>query len=94
MSTRAENNRWISHQQMETMTKTEVECVLKRVQTWPFERQAELARIAEFLEAQTEEIEPEDEATKAAIAEGFAQAERGEFATEAEVEAAFARFRK
>ena len=76
------------------MTKTEVESVLRRVMTWPFERQAELARIAEFLEAQSEEIEEADEATKAAIAEGLAQAERGEIATAEEVEAAFARFRK
>ena len=76
------------------MTKSEIETVRKRVRTWPLEQQAELARIAEFFEAQSEHIEPEDEATKAAIAEGFAQIERGEIATEAEVEAAFARFRK
>ena len=36
----------------------------------------------------------EDEATRAAVANGIAQALRGEFATDEEVAAAFARFRK
>jgi predicted transcriptional regulator len=76
------------------MTKEEVRAVLERVQSWPLDQQAELARIAEFIEAQSQPIELEDDATKAAIAEGFAQIERGEFATDEEVEAAFARFRK
>jgi predicted transcriptional regulator len=76
------------------MTKDQIRVVLDRVRNWPLDQQAELARIAEFIEAQSEQIEPEDGATRAAIAEGFAQIERGEFATEDEVEAAFARFRK
>jgi predicted transcriptional regulator len=37
---------------------------------------------------------PEDDDTRAAIAEGIAQEERGEFATEEEVEEAYRRFRK
>lgn len=37
---------------------------------------------------------PEDEATRAAIAEGIEQGRRGEFATDEEVASAFARFRK
>jgi hypothetical protein len=37
---------------------------------------------------------PEDDATRAAIANGIVQARRGEFATDAEVAAAYARFRK
>jgi predicted transcriptional regulator len=36
----------------------------------------------------------EDEATRAAIANGIAQARRGEFATDEEVTEAFKRFRK
>jgi hypothetical protein len=36
----------------------------------------------------------EDDATRAAIANGITQGRRGEFATEAEVAEAFARFRK
>jgi hypothetical protein len=37
---------------------------------------------------------PEDDATRAAIANGIAQARRGELAPDAEVAAAYARFRK
>jgi hypothetical protein len=37
---------------------------------------------------------PEDDATRAAIANGIAQGRRGEFATDDEVAAAYARFRK
>jgi hypothetical protein len=37
---------------------------------------------------------PEDDATRAAIANGIAQARRGEFASDDEVAAAYARFRK
>jgi predicted transcriptional regulator len=36
---------------------------------------------------------PEDAATRAAIAEGIAEARRGEFATDEEVAEVFARFR-
>ena len=50
--------------------------------------------LAELAEAWTRQTPPEDAATRAAIAEGLAQADRGEFATEAEVAAAFARFRR
>ncbi len=37
---------------------------------------------------------PEDDATRTAIANGIAQGRRGEFATDAEVAAAYARFRR
>jgi predicted transcriptional regulator len=37
---------------------------------------------------------PEDDATRAAIANGIAQARRGEFATDAEMAPAYARSRK
>jgi chorismate mutase len=37
---------------------------------------------------------PEDDDTQAAIAEGIAQEERGEFATDDEVEEVYRRFRK
>jgi hypothetical protein len=37
---------------------------------------------------------PEDDATRAAIAKGIAQGRRGEFASDDEVAAAYARFRK
>jgi len=75
------------------MTYAEVKMVLDRVQAWPAERQAALARIALHIEAQDFAAVQEDEATKKAIREGLAQARRGEFATDEDVEAAYARFR-
>jgi hypothetical protein len=52
--------------------------------------------LAEITQSWTGEAAPppEDDATRAAIANGIAQARRGEFATDAEVAAAYARFRK
>jgi len=51
------------------MTKAEIKAILDRVRTWPEDRQADLARVALLIEAQQDELEPENEATKAAIAE-------------------------
>ena len=77
------------------MTRIEIETVLNRVRTWPPELQERLARVAAQIEAQGRvKPAPIDEATRAAIAEGLAQFERGEVATQEEVEAAYARFRK
>jgi hypothetical protein len=73
------------------MTKDQVQAVLNRVSTWPQERQEELAEIALEIEAAmksggyhatSDELE--------AIDEGL----EGEAASEAEVEAAFAAFRR
>lgn len=50
--------------------------------------------LAELASSLGRTIPEEDAATRAAIAEGFDQAERGDFASDEEVEAAFARFRK
>lgn len=73
------------------MTKDQVQAVLNRVSTWPQERQEELAEIALEIEsgmkpggyhATSDEL--------AAIDEGL----EGEAASDAEVEAAFAAFRR
>jgi len=74
------------------MTKAEIKAVLERVRTWPQQRQADLARIALQIEAQDAEIEPENEATKAAVSEGLAQARRGKFASAKRVEATWKKF--
>jgi hypothetical protein len=69
------------------MTKDEVKAVLKRVPTWPEDRQQELAEIA--LEIEAELAGTEYEATPdelAAIDEGLA----GEVAGEEEVKGAYA----
>ena len=73
------------------MTKDQVKAVLERVPTWPEDRQQELAEIALEIEAElggTEYWATQDELT--AIDEGLA----GEAASEEEIEAAFALFRR
>jgi hypothetical protein len=52
--------------------------------------------LAEIAQGWTGAVAPptEDDATRAAIANGIAQGRRGEFATDAEVAAAYARFRR
>jgi hypothetical protein len=73
------------------MTKDQVKAVLERVPTWPEDRQQELAELALQIEAElagTGYDATLDEL--AAIDEALA----GEAASEAEVKAAFALFRK
>ena len=73
------------------MTKDQVKAVLKRIPTWPEDRQQELAEVA--LEIEAELAGAEYDATPdelAAIDEGVA----GEAATDEEVKAAFALFPK
>ncbi len=53
----------------------------------------QLAALVDIADAYTRSMPDEDEATREAIAEGLAQAERGEFASERDVAKAFARFR-
>jgi hypothetical protein len=73
------------------MTKDQVEAALERVPTWPEDRQQELAEVALQIEAELAgagyDATP-DELT--AIDEGLA----GEAASEEEVKAAFAVFRR
>ena len=52
----------------------------------------QLAALADIADAFTRDVPEEDDATRTAIAEGVAQADRGEFATDDQVKAAFARF--
>ena len=56
------------------------------------EAQDEIARAVLNLASSDQEPEPLDPADLAAVLDGLAQARRGEFATEIEVEAAFRRF--
>jgi len=74
------------------MTKDQIDAVLGRVRNWPKKRQEDLARIALQLEAQDRDIEPEDDETRAAIAEGLAQAKRRQFASEKRVKATWKKF--
>jgi len=65
---------------------------LKAVQLLPPENQDEIARAMLALAGNEPEPEPVDPAHLADVLESLAQAKRREFATEAEVEAAFRRF--
>ena len=76
------------------MTKAEIDEVLDRVKTWPAERQEEAMRVLLEMEAgaaSVYELSPEELAD---IEEGMAEVRRGEFATDDEVAAMFARFRR
>ncbi|MEQ1710847.1 MAG: hypothetical protein ABL908_05545 [Hyphomicrobium sp.] len=53
----------------------------------------QLTALADMADALARDVPVEDDATRAAIAEGVAQADRGEFATDQQVAEAFARFR-
>lgn len=68
--------------------------VLDRAKSWPQDAQAELERIALEIEAELGEgpyhATPEE---LAGIERGLKAAKNGEFATEAEVEAVFAKYR-
>ena len=76
------------------MTKAEIDEVLDRVKTWPAERQEEAMRVLLEMEAgaaSVYELSPEELAD---IEEGMADVRRGEFATDDEVAAMFAPFRR
>ena len=74
------------------MTREEIDAVFARVRRWPKKRQAELARVAVQIEAQLAELEPESDATRAAVAEGLAQAKRGQVASDRRVSATWRKF--
>ena len=65
---------------------------LDAVRGLPADSQDEITRVMLHLAAGEAEPEPVDPAHLPAVLEGLAQAKRREFATEAEVEAAFRRF--
>ena len=68
----------------------QLEEVISRASTWPKEDQEELLRIAREIEQERAGgVYRFTDDERAAIAEGLAQAERGEFVAEEEVEAFF-----
>jgi predicted transcriptional regulator len=75
------------------MTKDQIEAVLERVKTWPEERQEEAVQLLLALEAEPD-VYVLSEEERAAIEEGFAEADRGEFATDEEMAAFFERIRR
>ncbi|WP_375459237.1 hypothetical protein [uncultured Enterovirga sp.] len=75
------------------MTKQEIEAVLDRVRTWPHERQEMVATALLDMERDETDIYVLDEAERADIEEGLAEADRGEFASPDDVAALFAKYR-
>jgi predicted transcriptional regulator len=75
------------------MTKL-LEKALEAVRQLPAESQDEIARAMLHLAQTDDEPEQIDPAHLSAVLEGLAQAKRGEFASDEEVEAAFRRFDK
>ena len=76
------------------MTKHEVKAVLDRVLSWPAARQEEAAEILLALEARENEFYHPSDEEQAAIEEGLRQAERGEFASDEEMNELWRRWSK
>ena len=68
------------------MTKEQIKAVLERVLTWPAERQADAADMLLMLEAREGELYHPADDEWAAIEEGLAQARRGEFVPDEEMD--------
>ncbi len=73
------------------MTKEQIEAVLKRVRSWPKARQEDAASVLLAMEAQAADPYALGAEERADLKAALEEAARGEFATEAEVEAVFAR---
>jgi predicted transcriptional regulator len=69
------------------MTKDQINDVLERVRTWPEEQQAYAVEVLLAIEAQQGELLRVSDEEWAAIQEGSAQAERGEFVSDEEMAA-------
>lgn len=61
--------------------------ILRRVETWPEEDQAELAEVAREIEARRSGVYVLDKDEEAAIREALAQLDRGEFVSEEDMKA-------
>jgi predicted transcriptional regulator len=76
------------------MTRDQIDAILERVRTWPPERQEDAANVLLAMEAEGMAPYELSEEERRDIEEGLAEADRGEFATEEEIAAIFARYRK
>ena len=76
------------------MTKEQIEAIFERVKTWPPERQEDA--VAMLLRMEEQGVEPYelDVDERREVGAALAEAERGEFATDEEVEAVFNRYRQ
>jgi predicted transcriptional regulator len=76
------------------MTKEQIEAVFDRVRTWPVERQEDAAEMLLMMEEQGVAPYELSEEERVEIEAALAEADRGEFATDEEVEAVFNRYRR
>lgn len=76
------------------MTKDQIEAIFERVRNWPAERQEDAAEMLLRMEEQGVEPYKLDEDERLEIEAALAEAERGEFASDEEVEAVFNRYRQ
>ena len=77
------------------MTAAELKNLLERVQTWPEEAQNELVAVAKQIESELRSDEYRATAEELQIIDAAtASMDAGEFATDLEITAAFAKFRK
>jgi hypothetical protein len=76
------------------MTETDLQNLLARVRTWPEQAQSELVAVANQIESELkgDYVATQDELH--AIDNAIASIDAGEAATDLEIEAAFAKFRK
>jgi hypothetical protein len=77
------------------MTAADLKNLLERIQTWPEEAQNELVAVAAQIESELQgDGYTATQNELQVIDEAMASLDAGEFATDAEVAAAFAKFRK
>ena len=69
------------------MTKEQIDAVLEGVRSWPQEDQEELIEIARTIEARRTGVYVMTEQERAAVREGLAQGDRGEFVSDEDMEA-------
>jgi hypothetical protein len=77
-----------------TQTRTSLDALLKRAESWPEEAQAELVRFMIDTEAKHFGVYRLTDEEREAVRKGLDDADAGRFASDEEVAALFARYRK
>ena len=75
------------------MTKEQIEAIFERVRAWPADRQERAVSLLLAVEAETDEVYALSAEERADLEEALAEMDRGEVASQAEVDAAFRRSR-
>ncbi len=76
------------------MTREQIDAILERVRSWPPERQEDAAQMLLAMEAEGVAPYELSEEERLDLEEGLREVERGEIASDEEVKAFFARFRR